>query len=176
MLTEMGVRSVRPRSRRDPGASRTARWTASAAALLAFAAWEGTLSRRAPGAHWSVLGAIGCALVVAAVTGRHLQRKPSTRWVRDGLGVISDDLRRRGTRGVPMFAGVAVWTALIAATIGWDLYSFSREARTLPTLSRLFGDVTGHDWGRALVFAGWLALGACLALGWRRHRSGERAP
>lgn len=142
-------------------------------AVLAFAGWEGTLSRTAPAAHWSVLATIACALIVAAAAGRHLQRKSSGVWLRDGLGAIAGDVTRRTRRPAPLVAGVAIWTALILAGIGWDLYSFSKEVQYLPTLSRLFGDVTGHDWGRALVFACWLALGAYLAVGWRRGRPGE---
>ncbi len=172
----MRARPARSPRRWDTGTRRAARWTAGATALLAFAAWEGTQSRRATDAHWSVLGTIACALVAAAVAGRHLQRKSSVSWVRDGFGAIGDDLRGRSTGGMPMLAGAGIWAALIVATISWDLYSFSLEVHSLPTLSRLFGDVTAHDWGRALIFAGWLALGACLTFAWRRGRPDEGTP
>lgn len=172
----MRARPARSPRRWGAGARRGTRWVAGVTALVAFAAWEGTQSRRATDAQWSVLGAIACALVVAAVAGRHRQRKSSISWARDGLGAIGDDLRGPSTRGAPMLAGIGIWAALIVATISWDLYSFSLEVHSLPTLSRLFGDVTAHDWGRALVFAGWLALGACLTFGWRKGRSDEGTP
>lgn len=57
---------------------------------------------------------------------------------------------------------------LALATIGWDLNSFLHELHSLPTLSRLVGDVTRHRWGRGLTFGAWVALGAYLAAGWRR--------
>ena len=60
-----------------------------------------------------------------------------------------------------------MWALLIAATIGWDMTSFVEQKHYLPTLSRLFGAVTDHDWGRALLFAAWLVLGLYLALGRR---------
>lgn len=146
------------------------------AVFAVFAAWEGTQSRRSATAHWSVLAAIACALVVAAAAGRRLQRKPSASWARDGFDAIGGDLQRRSARGAPMIAAVGTWATLVVATIAWDLYSFSRQVHSLPTLSHLVGDVTVHDWGRALVFAGWLALGACLAIGWRKRRTDEVTP
>lgn len=157
------------------------RWSAFTAGLLAFAAWEGTQSRRAADAHWSVLATIGCALVVAAVAGQRLQRKSSADWARDGLGAvgvreIGVGATRRHEHVTSLLAGIGIWTVLILATAAWDLYSFFEEVRSLPTLSYLFGDVTNHDWGRALIFAGWLALGAYLAIGWRRPRRDEAVP
>lgn len=118
-----------------------------------------------------MLATIVCALVVAVVVGRHRQRKSSLLWARDGLGAIAGDLTRRSRRPAPLVAGVGIWALLILAAIGWDLYSFSQEVPYLPTLSRVFGDVTDHEWGRALVFVGWLALGAYLTAGWRRRRT-----
>lgn len=159
-----------------PGARRAALWCAAVTVLLVFATWEGVQSRRSASAHWSVLAVIACSWGVAAVVGRGLQHKSSARWARDGFHAIGGDLRRRSSRGAPMVAGAAVWTTLIVGTVGWDLYSFSRQVHSLPTLSRLIGDVTDQHWGRAIVFAGWLALGTCLVIGWRDRRIDEGAP
>ncbi|MGH8987287.1 MAG: hypothetical protein ACRDXC_01640, partial [Acidimicrobiales bacterium] len=54
----------------------------------------------------------------------------------------------------------------------WDAASFAAKEHGLPTLSRLIGDVTDHQWGRALVFAAWLSLGLYLALAWRGSEDG----
>lgn len=144
--------------------------TALAVAALALAAWQGTLVQSATAAHWSLLAVIAVALVVAVVTGRRRQREASSDWLRRRTGDALRDLVRTD-RAVPIatVAGAAIWVVLVAATIGWDLNSFVHQAPDLPTLSRLVGAVTRHDWGRALVFALWLALGAYLAVGGRRR-------
>ncbi len=133
-------------------------------------AWEGTLPRTAAGARWSVGATIAAVLIIAALGGRNRQRQASSAWVRHGAEALSAALSGRpvgrATRTTAL--GAAVWVALIASTIGWDLYSFALQLHALPTLSRLFGDVTRHEWGRGVVFAGWLLLGGYLALGWRR--------
>lgn len=148
-------------------------------AAIAFAIWEGTLRRTQASAHWSVLATIAAGVAAAVLLGRGRQRATSGAWLRSGGATILGDLSRPagGRRAAPLIAATAVWVLLICAVIGWDLYSFAREVPYLPTLSRLFGDVTRYEWGRALVFAGWLALGADLAAGWRRpagHSSLER--
>ncbi len=116
---------------------------------LGLAAWEGTVGRD---------GAVSEAGVLAAI-------------------VVAGAVGARSHRGEPLLpprrsvtAGVLVWVVLAVATAGWDLYAFLRQRHDLPTLSRLCGDVTGHQWGRALFFALWLGLGAVLAL-WPRGRS-----
>lgn len=154
---------------------------------LGLAAWEGVLRQDDAEAHWSVLAVIAAVLVTAAVAGRGRQRRRSIAWARRGGSAVlhpisAAGLRARGRPGEGSFpgpgrrpaslvAGTVAWTVLIAATIGWDLYSFAAQAHGLPTLSRLFGDVTVHPVGRAVVFAGWLALGAYLAAGGRRTTS-----
>ena len=153
--------------------ARVRRWTTAAAACAAaaaFSAWEGTLGRYSSPAHASVLAVIAAALVTAAVAGHGRQRRRSADWARGVLRALADGAAaaRRGSLA-PRAAGALVWTAVAAATIGWDANSFARRSHALPTLSRLVGDVTDHQWGRALVFAAWLALGAYLAAGWRRE-------
>jgi hypothetical protein len=164
---------------RDAVRARTRTWsvakTAVLCALLAGAAgisaWEGTLSRFSAQSLSSVGAVIGAVLVAALACGRGRQRKTSAAWARDGLAAVrrAASGRAEGEGGVA--AATVVWVLLVAATIGWDLNSFAHEVRWLPTLSRLFGDVTDHDWGRAVVFAAWLALGLYLAIGWWLPRS-----
>lgn len=137
-------------------------------AALALSAWEGTIVQSSSTAHWSVLAVIAVTIGAAAVGGRGRQRERSGRWLRSGVGTVSGDLTGRHRRPAVQIASTVVWAALIAATIGWDLYSFTHQHSYLPTLSRVVGTVTRHEWGRALVFSAWLALGAYLALGWRR--------
>ena len=136
-------------------------------ALAAFVVWEGTLSRTAPAAHDSVLAVIALGVVAAVVLGRGRQRSRSGAWLLGGASTVARDLAGRGRRSAAAVASTIVWILLIFAVIGWDLYCFSREVSYLPTLSRLFGDVTRYGWGRSLVFAAWLVLGACLAAGGR---------
>ncbi len=136
-------------------------------AAAAFVAWEGVQGRFSTGSHAGILAAIGVVLVLALVSGRGRQRKSGRAWVRDSARAIRAPLdagRRRTARVV----GALVWVLLIGATAGWDATSFTEQKRDLPTLSRLFGDVTDHDWGRALVFAAWVVLGIYLATGWRQ--------
>lgn len=158
------------------------------ATLAALSGWEATLSRYSTTAHWGVLAVIAAAVLGALAAGRGRQRRRSGDWagaaVRALRGRAAGDTGRGPAAGRSRWsilaAGVAVWIGLAAAAIGWDLYSFLVQSHQLPTLSRLFGDVTDHSWGRGLVFAAWAALGSYLAVGWRRptgpRRSGRRHP
>lgn len=139
-------------------------------AAVGLVAWEGTLSRTSAAARSSVGVVIAIALLTAVGGGRNRQRGGSGAWARDGARALSSTLFGRATRRAARATvlGAAVWVALIAAAIGWDLYSFAVQLHAFPTLSRLFGDVTRHEWGRSVVFAGWLLLGGYVALGWRR--------
>ncbi len=137
-------------------------------ALLAFAAfigWESVQGRYSTASHASVLAVIGVMLVLASMAGRARQRVRSRTWL-----LAAARAPRRLLRDAPRSAaaaGTLVWVVLILATIAWDATSFAEQRHSLPTLSRLFGSLTAHDWGRALVFAAWLALGLYLAIGWR---------
>lgn len=137
---------------------------AGVACGVTLSVWEGTTTRDTATTHASVLAVIALAAAVALAVGRHRQRARTRAWVLAGV-------RRARGHGFVEIAGVAGWVVLICATIGWDLWSFSQGAPHLPTLSRLVGDVTRHEWGRALVFALWLTLGAVIALGWRRAKA-----
>jgi hypothetical protein len=140
-------------------------------ALVALVIWEGTLGRNSSAAHWSVGIVIGLVLAGAVVAGRGRQRTGTRRWAGDAVRVAEGVLTGRDRRPMAQVVGTVVWVVLIAATIGWDMYSFFHQAHDLPTLSRLFGDVTDHVWGRIVVFGGWLALGGYLAAGWRKPLS-----
>jgi hypothetical protein len=133
-------------------------------ALVTLALWEGTLSRQSAAAHWSV--AVVAIVTVAAVliAGWGRQQMGSGTWLTGAVRAIG---RWRRT---PLFAaGIAVWALLVLTVIGWDLNSFVHQAHDLPTLSYYFGRVTRWWWGRALVFAVWLAAGVGLVAGWRRQ-------
>lgn len=138
---------------------------------LALAAWEGTIVQSSASAHWSALAVMAVALAGAVLAGRGRQRSPSAAWVRRGARTVRRDLLGPGRRPAPLVAATAAWVVLAAATVGWDLNSFVHQAPYLPTLSRLVGEVTHHEWGRAAVFAAWLALGTYLAVGGRTPRS-----
>jgi hypothetical protein len=143
----------------------------------ALAAWEGTLERFSVPSEASVGAVILLLSATAILTGRSRQRAPSARWVRDAVDWAVRAVGPRGARPAGRAVlGVVGWTVLIAATIGWDLHSFVAQAHSLPTLSRLFGDVTRHGWGRGAMFAVWLGLGTYLSVGWRRTRSTPGAP
>jgi hypothetical protein len=137
---------------------------AMAAGLSALAAWEATLRRQSVGAHWSVGLVIVAAGAAAFLAGRHRQERAIPVWVGGAVRSVAR------WREVPLRwrLGVAVWVILIMAVIGWDLNSFVHQAHDLPTLSRLFGVVTGHEVGRGLVFAAWLGAGWYLVTGRRR--------
>jgi len=134
-------------------------------AAVALAAWEGGQVQSSTAAHISVLATIAVVLVAAVAAGRGRQALRVAPWARGPL-----ELRRHLAEEPGTAVGAIVWTVLALTTIGWNLYSFARQRHDLPTLSRLFGDVTAHWAGRSAIFALWLALGAALALGWRRPR------
>lgn len=156
---------------------------AACVAFAAFVGWEGLQGRYSTASHASIAGAIAAVLVLAVAAGSGRQRQRSGAWLRGaarglrGLSTGGDPHRaqRAGALGRAQRASALGWVLLIAVTVVWDVATFVAQRRSLPTLSRLFGDVTGHEWGRALVFAGWLALGLYLSLGWRRPRLVARA-
>jgi hypothetical protein len=140
---------------------------AVACGWAALSAWQGTVFRNTPTARWTTLGVVAAALLAAGLAGRGRQRETSPEWARRASRALGGSLAD-GAVPAGRVAGAVGWVLLITATIAWDLVSFIAASPQLPTLSRLVGDVTEHPWGRAVVFAGWLALGAYLALGWRR--------
>ncbi|MGO9456031.1 MAG: hypothetical protein ACLP62_03135 [Acidimicrobiales bacterium] len=117
---------------------------------------------------------MGVTIVVVAlatlIAGRGRQRATTGAWLTDaGRAVV-------GWRARPGYAaGVAVWAVLLVAVVGWDLNSFAHQAHDLPTLSYLVGRVTRFTWGRALVYAAWLAAGAGIAVGCLTARAARRA-
>lgn len=139
--------------------------------LAGLSAWEGLQARQSAAAHWSVGLSIAAVVVLAVVMGRGHQVERSRAWVSGAARTVA------GWRRTPRYAaGVTVWVVLIAGVVAWDLTSFARQSHDLPTLSYQFGRITRWHWGRALVFAGWLAAGlgvagACLV---PRHRRRER--
>jgi hypothetical protein len=143
-------------------------------ALAGFAGWEGVLGRFSTASHVSILATVAAVLGLALVVGRGRQREAARTWVL-AAGRAPRDVVRRARAGSATATGALVWTCLIAVTIAWDAVSFTAQRHSLPTLSRIFGAVTDHQWGRALVFAGWLALGLYLAVGWRLTTGRPRA-
>jgi hypothetical protein len=69
-------------------------------------------------------------------------------------------------------ASLAVWVALAAVALAWQLLAyFDSPRRDHPTLSSLADDVMRDRPGRALMFLVWLALGWCILrprARWRR--------
>lgn len=149
-------------------------------ALLAFVSWEALQGRYSTASHVSILVAVAVVVLVALVGGRRKQHERSATWLRDvgRVGRVGRVPRELWTARRPRsaaVAGVLGWTLLIAATVAWDLFTFVVQRQSLPTLSRLFGDVTRYEWGRGVVFCAWVALGLYLALGWRQPPRARRA-
>jgi hypothetical protein len=141
-----------------------------------LAVWEGGQRRDTAAAHWSVATVIVLGLVAAVVAGRRRQREPSTAWLTAVAGGVRSVVGPKGWRRRPGYvAGVLAWVLLIAAVAGWDLNSFAHQAHDLPTLSYFIGKVTHYRWGRSAVFAGWLAVGSYVAVGWRRRAAATPA-
>ncbi len=105
----------------------------------------------------ATLAGVALATLVA---GRGRQRATTGAWLTNaGRAAV-------GWRARPGYAaGVAVWAVLLVAAVGWDLNSFAHQAHDLPTLSYLVGRVTSFTWGRALVYAAWVAAGVGIATG-----------
>ncbi|MGH9047714.1 MAG: hypothetical protein ACRDVW_10440 [Acidimicrobiales bacterium] len=135
------------------------------AAGAAFAWWEGGLHQYSTAGHAGVLAAIALAFVALVVAGVGRQPATSAEWVR-GPTAIARHYHEDPARTI----AVAIWVALILASIGWDLNSFAHQSHDLPTLSSIIGHLTSTRGGRATVVALWLVLGAALAVGWRRRR------
>lgn len=127
-------------------------------ALAALSVWEGMQWRQSSAAHWSVALTIVAVVVVALVLGRGRQAERSGTWCSAGARAVAG-----WRRTLRLSASVAVWTLLLAAIVAWDLTSFVHQSHDLPTLSYEIGRVTRWHWGRALVFALWLAAGVGLA-------------
>ncbi len=162
----MHASGLRPPGRRArPSSRRLAGLALAGPALAGLVVWEGTQERYSTASHASVLAVIGAVLVLALFAGSGRQHDTSRAWVR-ALFRAPRTLLVSGRDTSPA-AGAIVWVLLIASTIAWDMVSFALQRHSLPTLSRLFGDVTDHGWGRALVFAAWLLLGLYLATAWR---------
>ena len=143
-------------------------------AAAGFVAWEGLQGRYSTASHVSILAVIAAVLVLATIAGRGRQRRRSRTWLRVAWSAVREQLVRRRARSA-VAAGVLGWVLVISATVGWDGFSFAMQRHSLPTLSRLIGAVTDHEWGRALLFAAWLAFGLYLAVGWRLGLQEPRA-
>lgn len=138
--------------------------------LVALAVWEGMQWRQSPAAHWSVGLSIAVAVVLALVLGRGRQAQRSSAWVSEAGRSVT------GWRRTPRLSGaVAVWAVLILAVVGFDLVSFLHQSHDLPTLSYEIGRLTRWHWGRAVVFAAWLAAGVGLATACLVPRSRRRS-
>ncbi len=124
--------------------------------------------------HASILAVVAVVLTLALVSGRGRQRERSRTWARDAARALRGVTSAARDRNAA-FAGALVWVLLVVAAVAWDAVSFAAQRHSLPTLSRLFGDVTDHDWGRAIVFAAWLVLGLYLATGSRRSPPEEES-
>jgi hypothetical protein len=112
---------------------------------------------------------IGAAFGAAAILGQGRQRQTGLTWVTDSARWVGQWRRQRSAQRL----AVVVWTALIAAAVGWDLVSFIAQAHAYPTLSYFIGRVTRYPVGRGLCFGLWISLGAYLAAG---RRVGTRRP
>jgi hypothetical protein len=129
----------------------------------AFAWWEGTNGRNSAASHWSVGSSIVLVVVASVVAGRGRQTQPSSAWARGGL----DGVRHWRDAAPPTVVSTIGWALLLTALVGWGLASFVAQTHGLPTFSSLVGTITRRHWGRSVVFAAWLALGATLAT-WNR--------
>jgi hypothetical protein len=133
------------------------------APAIGFCLWQSGLSRDSTQAHWGVTAAITFAAVAAGVMGHRRQQVASVAWLRNELPGRHHWYRW----STPERVSVLVWSALIVAIAGWDLYSFIAQSHGLPTLSYYFGRITRFQVGRGLAVALWLIVGAYLCAGGR---------
>jgi hypothetical protein len=130
---------------------------------IGLSSWEALLTRNSPGAHWSV-ALLGVGAVVATIVlGWHRQRQTIGAWLSKTVDIGCRWRVRPRTTAV----STLIWSVLIGAVIGWDLFSFVVQSSSFPTLSILIGHVTRYRIGRGLVFALWLVAGSYLVAGWR---------
>jgi hypothetical protein len=108
------------------------------------------------------------AVVGAVVVGRGRQRRTTGAWLVQDARAI----RAWRSRPAALVLSVAVWVALVGATVGWDLTSFMAQSHSLPTLSYVIGRVTRYPAGRGAAFVLWLGLGVYIAAGWRAEERG----
>lgn len=167
------MRAARPRPVGGSRPPRLAARLATTTLLAALAGWEGVQGRFSTASHVSILAVVAAVVLLALAAGRGRQRERSRAWAAAAVRSLRHGRAAWRTRRAT-FVGVVGWAVVIAATVGWDAASFVAQEHSLPTLSRVFGALTDHDWGRALVFAAWLALGLYLALGWRLPRPGPQ--
>jgi hypothetical protein len=134
--------------------------------VLALSAWQGHLSRRSPGTHWTVALLALTVTGAAIVLGHGRQRDTTRQWTARSLLLVRT---WRANRRLAVVS-VAVWSVLIVGVVGWDLVSFIFQSHAIPTLSYFIGHVTRHAPGRAIFFALWVGVGAYLATARRVER------
>jgi hypothetical protein len=137
---------------------------ALALVATAFAIWEGFQPWPSLAAHLSIPLAVLAVLGLAILSSRHRPHLVTTReWLQHGRdGITHPSLHTLSLAG---------WLVLSATIAGWDLNSFLRRQRNLPTLSRLIGALTHEPIGRMFFVLVWLALGVYFALGNKRPRT-----
>jgi hypothetical protein len=98
--------------------------------------------------------AIALAVLVAAVVIHVLA--PST-----ANPVAPRRPRRRDAEGRPSWGRRwTLWVVPVLATVAWELVTFASSPRaTHPTVSSMLDALNSTHLGRAVAFAGWLALG-----------------
>jgi hypothetical protein len=130
---------------------------------VACGAWQAEVSRDSLAAHLCVASLIGAAAVTTLSIGRGRQRRTSTSWLASAAQVIGA-WRQQSTLDL---TSVVVWFSLVAATVGWDAFSFMHQQHALPTLSYFVGHLSKYAAGRGALFAVWLAIGSYVVGGWR---------
>jgi len=130
---------------------------------LCWAGWDGTLRWQSTAAHAGVPGAIAAVVVIALAGGHGRQLSDSRAFAGEAVRAV-----RRGLRRPSLAAALVLgWVLLAAAVLAWDLNSLLAASRRLPTLSRLSGELTRHEAGRAALGLAWITLGTAIALGRR---------
>jgi hypothetical protein len=111
-------------------------------------------------AAWTRVFTDGADIVTAIAIVSFLALSVTLRRVpRPRMRARSVDIPRR-VRG----ASVALWTALFAVAVGFELFNYAQSPRHAhPTLSSALAVIATHAWSRGLAFFFWLALGVWIA-------------
>lgn len=134
--------------------ARVGTWVTLLAALAAYGWWATSLERFT----WPARLAFGLpgAVVLGAALAHRPRRLSLSQAVARGRDWLSAQTSSPGSR----LFGAAVWLAMIAVVVAWELFSFvSAEHQRLPTISHFIFDVTDPRGGRTAAFVAWIGLG-----------------
>ena len=138
--------------------------TAALVVVVACYAWvaSGVRTFTAPAATFTGI-ALFALVALLFFQARLGDRAPA--FLRRGHRVVSLGSRRTGLASAQSARrGALAWGAAFFAIVGFELVNFFQLPRQVhPTLSSLINGFTQDHWSKALLYAGWLVLGAYLS-------------